>query len=135
MKLPNFRRLFDSDYDESEKPLVKKLSGPINSGVEVLYEALNNKLTFRENLQASVRDVQIQVDANGIPEGNATFTLISANRIDGVFVLRLENLTNSSAYPLGAPFITWSQSTDRVTINHVTGLIPGNQYSIRLVAT
>lgn len=135
MKLPTFRRLFKSDYETDEQKIVEKLSGPLNSGIEVLYEALNNKLDFENNFQATARSIQIEVDSNGIPKGTTIFTLINSNRINGVLVRRVENLTNPGSYPLGAPFITFTQNTDRVTINHITGLIPDNQYLISVLAT
>jgi hypothetical protein len=134
LKLPNFRRLFKGDYDQDQQKLVEQLSGPLNSGIEVLYEALNNKLDFENNFQASVRTIQVDMGPNGIPKGNPIFTLINANRILGTLVLNTQNLTNSSTYPTGAVQISFTQNTNRVTINHITGLSADNQYSITLVA-
>lgn len=132
--MPTFRRLFKSDYDQADQAIVEKLSGPINSGIEVLYEALNNKIDFTNNFQASVRTVQVDMGPNGIPKNTPIFTLINSSRVFGCWVLRVENLTNSSIYPTGAPFISFTQNTDRITINHITGLTADNQYSISIIA-
>ena len=134
MKLPNHIRLYKTDFDQEEQGLVEKLASPINPNFQVLFEALNNKLDFQNNFQASVRTVQVEVNAQGIPKSTTIFTLINSNRVNGVFVIRAENLTNTNSYVTGAPFISYTQNTDRVTINHITGLIPDNQYSITLIA-
>lgn len=134
MLLPTFRRIFRNDYKPDDQDLVEKLSYSINSGFEVLYEALNKKLDFRNNFQATIKDVQVEVDANGIPKNTTGFALINANRIDGMIVLRAENLTNSSIYPTSAPFVSFLQNSDRISITHVSGLQADNVYNIRILA-
>lgn len=134
MLLPTFRRIFRNDYKPEEQALVEKLSFSINSGFEVLYEALNRKLDFRNNFQATIKDIQVEVDSNGIPTNTAGFSLINSNRIDGILVLRAENLTNSSIYPTAAPFVSFLQNSDRVSITHVSGLQANNVYSLRVLA-
>jgi len=134
LKLPGYRRIFSSDFDPKDQSLVEKLSVPVNNGVEVLFEALNNKLDFRNNFQASIRDVQVEVDSNGVPTGTSSFALINSNRVEGILVLRAENLTNSSIYPSGAPFVSFLQNSDRITITHISGLQANNTYSLRLLA-
>ena len=49
MKLPLFRRLFKTDFKQEFQELVDQLSVSINVGIENLYDALNRKLSLRDN--------------------------------------------------------------------------------------
>ena len=53
MKLPSFRRILEQDYKPDDQDLVKTLASSLNYGIEVLYDALNGKLTFRDNIASS----------------------------------------------------------------------------------
>lgn len=134
MKLPSFRRLFTNDYSANDKALVEKLSIPFNTGVEVLYDALNQNLDFENNFQATLKDIQIIVDSNGNPTNTSGFTLINSNKINGILVLRANNQTNSAIYPTTAPFVSFLQNSDKISITNVTGLQANNTYLLRLLA-
>ena len=47
MKLPNFRRIIASDYDQKYKDLVETLAVSINQGMDSVYDALNKKITLK----------------------------------------------------------------------------------------
>ena len=132
--LPTLRKLFKGDYKEEFQELIETMIPTVNNGVEVLYDALNGKISIRDNIQCVVKDINLSVNSSGIPVSLTTFTLNSIARIDGCEVIKVENLTNSSTYPTGAPFITYNQTDNRITINHITGLIAGNNYRIRVIA-
>ncbi len=132
MTLPSLRKLFKADFKPEFQELIETMLPTVNNGVEVLYEALNGKLSIRDNLAGVVRDVDLSVNSSGIPTSLTTFTLNSSNRIDGITVIKTENLTNSSVYLTSAPFITYSQIDNRITINHITGLVASNNYRIRV---
>lgn len=132
--MPSFKRLFKGDYDSEEQGLIDKLSSSLNYGIEVLYDALNRKLTLRDNISCTVKDVEVTVNSSGIPNSSTTFSMDITNKIDGLMVIRAENLTNSNTYPSGGVFVTFSQNNTTVTIIHVTGLQANNNYRLRIVA-
>lgn len=134
MKLPSFKRLYSSDFAATYKQLVDKLSSTLNYGVEVLYDALNNGLTFEDNFLGTSASVTLMVDSTGAPTQSAVFTLDQANKVDGVLVLAAANQANSTTYPTGAPFISGTQSGTMYTINNVTGLQPNTSYTLSLFA-
>lgn len=134
MKLPTFRRIFKGDYPEEFRVLVEKLSQSINSGIEVLYEALNNKLTLAENLRCTVTTIQVSVNASGTPAGNVTVRLNTTDAVTGVQVMQAINLTNPRTYPTSAPFISFRQSGNVLTIVNVAGLTVNDQWSLSIVA-
>ena len=133
MKIQSFKRIFKSDYDQEDQSLVEKLSYSINTGIEVINNALNRNISLADNILCSIRDVDVQVDANGYPISLTTYSLDFKGSIQGVIVIRADNLTNSAIYPTSSPFINFTQNTNGVKIDHVTGLIPNNIYRLRIV--
>jgi len=106
----------------------------LNNGIEVLYNALNKEITLRDNIKCTVRDITVVVDANGTPRQNSTFLLDTSGRVEGCIVISALNVTNSSVYPTGGIFLSFTQNTTSVIINNITGLQPNQSYSLRIVA-
>lgn len=138
MKLPNFKKLFKQDYAKEYQELVDKLAESLNGGIETLYGALNKKLSLGDNLACIIKDVDIIVNSSGEPTTSTGFAIDTNQRVQILEVGRADNLTNTASYPTGGIFITWTQGTNLTTnaiiINHVTGLITGNKYRLRIVA-
>lgn len=134
MKLPGYRRLFSEDFDAQYKGLLDRLSGALNSGVEVLYQALNNGLTFSDNMAATIGEFTIKVDANGNPVSTTSFKLNNTQKVIGLFPISISNLTQPGAYPPGGVTVSFSPNSDQMIITNVTGLTAGNQYRIRVIA-
>lgn len=106
----------------------------LNNGIEVLYQALANQLTFRDNVKCTVIDVTLTVDATGKPTQGGTFALTFAGNVDGVFVTMATNQVNSNVYPLGAVMVSGVQSNATFIISNVTGLQANTSYTIRVIA-
>lgn len=134
MRLPSFKRLRTEDYSQENRGLIDKLSGVLNIGIELLYQALNKELTLRDNLKCTVRDVQVTVDANGIPKQTTSFILDTMGKVDSVIIGKADNLTNSNTYPSSGIMVNWTQNNNSVTINHITGLQANNIYQLRVIA-
>lgn len=135
MRLPSFRRIFKQDYEEEYHSLVDRLSVSLNYGIEVLYDALNNNLTFQDNFNSSINTVTVNLNADGTPKNRTTYTLNRSNlQASGTMVVRANNLTNSTVYPTGGIFITFQQvSPTEIQIDHVSGLPADNNYQLRIV--
>lgn len=134
MKLPSFKRLYYTDYPKENQELVEQMSYTINNGFESINDTLDNNVSLRDNLFATVRDVDVSTDASGNPTSTAAFSVDNSNPIDGLTVIKHTNKTNSLGYPTSGISISYTQSGTKVTINNVTGLIPNNVYSLRVVA-
>lgn len=134
MRLPSFKRLFSTDFKKDFKDLIDQLALSLNNGIDVLYTALNNNLTLRDNFKATVKDIFVTVDANGTPTSGAAFQLNSNAKVDGVIVLLALNQVNSAVYPTSGVFISGSQSSNTFVINNVTGLQAGQSYQLRVLA-
>jgi hypothetical protein len=132
MKLPSFRRIISSDYEEKYKELVETLAVSINQGIDSVYDALNKKLTLKNNLLSTTKEVVLQVDQTGKPIQAVGLKLDFSNKASVLFVGKADNLTNPSSYPTGV-FVSWTQAADFIQINNVSGLQSGSSYRLRIV--
>jgi hypothetical protein len=133
MKLPSFRRIIKSDYEDKYADLVDTLAVSINQGIDSLYDALNKKLSLKYNILATTKDITVQVNETGKPIQPVGFKLDFTNKVSVVIVGKADNTTNSTAYP-SAVFVSWTQNGDFVQVNNISGLQVGSSYKIRLVA-
>ena len=137
MKLPNFRRINEKDYTKFGDQVVNfisQLAVSMNSGFEVVYEAFNKKITLRDNISATVKDITVELNSNGTPKLPTQFSLDLPTRVDALLVGRAENITNSSVYPSSGVIISWEQTQTGILISNITGLQANNQYRLRIVA-
>lgn len=133
--LPTFKSLQASDFDDQYKDLINKLATIFNNEIQSLFTALNNGVSLADNILCTVKDVPIVVDANGNPTNAANFAISVKNlRVRGCTVIRAVNTTNNSTFPTGAPFVSYTPGTQQVTINNVTGLTPGDQWTLTVIA-
>lgn len=133
-KLPSFRRILEQDYPEESRPLVQQLSVSINYGIEVLYDLLNGKLSIKDNLAGFVKEIDVQVDTTGKPQDKTVIKKTTSDKIEGLMVIRADNLTNSNIYPTNGVFVSFTETTDSLIINNITGIQPNNIYRLKLWA-
>lgn len=132
-KLPTLRRLFKNDFKPEYGELVEKLIVSINNGFDNVYDALNNKITLRNNVLCNIKDFSIQVDSLGIPIVPTNLVVNFTNNINVVMIGKIDNITTPSLYPEGV-VISWEQvSTGNIKIKHISGLTRGQTYNIRVV--
>lgn len=134
MLLPSFKRLYKTDFEQQYQSLVDQLSYTINNGFESLYNLANKNISIKDNLLASIRDVNVTVDANGIPVGGASFAIDNSNTIVGLEVLKNTNTTSPTVFPTSGITINYTQSGTKIGIDHVTGLPANNAFVLRIIA-
>lgn len=133
MKLPSFKRLFKNDFEAELQGFVEKLMDSINPGLENVYIALNKRLTRKDNMIFTEKDIEVTVNASGIPIAETQFLLEFEGKASGAQVERADNLTNPTVYPTSGVFVTWTQNANVITLNHVTGLPASNRFRLRVV--
>lgn len=134
MKLPSFRRLFKTDYAEDYQELVEKLAVSINNGFDTLYDALNKKLTFNDNISSTIAEITVTVTADGTPTKKQTQFKLDASQtnIQGLVVINcFEEKTGNP--PPSTPFIAYSRNENNILINKIKGLTPNVSYVIRVL--
>jgi hypothetical protein len=133
MKLPALRRLVKEDFQQKDKELVGKIAQVLNPATENLSLALNNNLTFSDNISCAVVTVPITVDANGIPVNPTSFPVSLSAQANHIFVTRAVNATNATTYVTAAPFVDWVESSGSIVVNHVTGLPANNTFNLTMI--
>ena len=134
MKLPNWKRLYENDFEAQFKKLVSQLAASINIGMENLYGALNNNISLKDNISCTVKTLSLEVNAVGTPTSTTTFQLDKSGTVLGITVLKATNLTDSSIYPSSGIFVSWTQTQTGILINNITGLQSNQNYQLTLVA-
>lgn len=133
-KLQSYKRIISSDFEEKDKQLVEQLADSLNTVIDDMQYALNNKLSLTDNIYCSVRDVTLTVDASG----NVADTRVNVGNVTvpvkGTNVILVTNLSNPAIYPVGQPFISFTQLSGGIMINNITGLLPNYRWSIRFIA-
>lgn len=133
-KLPSFRRIITQDYDPQYRDLVDTLSVSLNQGIEVLYDLLNGNLSLKDNFASTIKEIDVEVDAAGKPKTKTVIKKNSTDRMEGLWVLRVQNLTNSNIYPTGTPLISYTETTDTIIVDNITNLQVGYIFRIKVIA-
>jgi len=133
-KLATYKRIITSDFDQKDKKLVEQIAFSINDGFNALYGAVDGKLALTSNIFCTVKDVEVIVNASGIPTNSASFMLDKTGQVLGTQVLYAANQVNSAVYPTAQPFISYTQNGTSVIINHISGLQANQRYIVRIVA-
>jgi len=133
-KLASYKRIITSDFEDDDKKLIEQLAFPINDGFNALYFAVDGRLGIKDNLFCTVKDIDIVVDATGVPTSTTSFNLDKQGQVIGCQVIYAANQVNSAVYPTGQPFISFTQNNNSVIINNITGLQANQRYKVRIVA-
>lgn len=135
MLLPSFRRLNKQDYQTEYQKLVDQLASSLNIAIDSLNGAVNKNISLTDNIAGTLKDINVTVDANGLPTSATQFSLTVANqKIIGTQVIYAQNTANSAIYPTGGIFISFTQTTTGILINNITGLPSGQPFLIRVMA-
>jgi len=135
IKLPSYRRIFKTDYAEDYQPLVEKLAVSINYGFDTLYDALNKKLTFADNIASTIAQFTVTVDEDGVPLKKTQFKLNDAqSNVEGLIVLDCYGEKDSKLLPTGGIFINFIKNENYIIINNIKGLQSGKSYIIKILS-
>lgn len=135
MILPTFRRLNKQDYETSYQKLVDQLASSLNVAIDSLNAAVNKGLSLSDNVSGTYKELAVTVDSTGTPTTPTQFSLSVTNqKILGTQVIYAINTANSSSYPTGGIFISFTQTTTGILINNITGLPAGQPFTIRVFA-
>lgn len=132
-KLPEIKRISREDLPESPD-WVNNLLSPLNSFMDTVYRSLNKSLTFQDNIQGQVRDLEFRTLAT-YSGGDFTPVAFSygsgAVRPTGVLLLQIRA---GSGQVIKQPVsVQWSENNGTITIDYVSGLSNGSQYFIRVL--
>lgn len=133
MKLPSFQRIIKEDIDEQYRPLIDKIGYSINSFLLAVLNLSNKQITVADNLFQEIKTINVTVSSAGVPTSPIQLSTSLNNNLAGLQVIKVINKTSTTTYPTSGVFVSWSQYNKLITINHITGLVAGNTYSISLL--
>lgn len=128
-RVPDIKRIQKSDFAEEDQEMVDKLAFPINSFFEQTRSALDHNIDFT-NLNQEVITLETMVDVNGMPTLETKYKTTLKTKVVGQVCINAFNLTNNTLYPVSAPFLSFEQNANIVTILNVSGLQPANKYRL-----
>jgi hypothetical protein len=133
MKLPSFKRITKGDYPPESAGLIETLSFSINTGIELLYQALNKSITLQDNVACTVKDVVVEVTESGVPKAKTSVGLNTSNRVLGITVLNAINSKNPSVLPTAGVFVSFYQNGKTLNLNSFKGLPQDQMFTLTLV--
>lgn len=128
------KRIVKEEFESKYHSLVDKLAPPINTMMEFVARAMNKGITFDENINCQVKDIDITVDSNGSPTVPTAFKSSLKSPSKGIIVVKATNLTNPATYPTGQPFISFSENNNQITIMNVVGIQAANNYRLKIIS-
>ena len=129
-KITSSKRLNKDEFPDEYQDLVDTLAFTVNPFFEQIYGAFTNGLTFKDNFYGQSITITTKVDAQGRPVNNQVkYTLKS--RPQTIIVLNVVNNTDNAGLT-GAPYVGFSLNGDVLTLNYITGLISGKDYTLSL---
>ena len=133
MKFTAPKRIIVEDFPSSEQETISKLGFIINSVFEQVGQMFNKNLNITDNLNESIIDVPVVVDAQGIPTSRTQFRYTLKGQCKGLIVMSATNSTSLTTYPMSQPFITFEQlPSGLINIKHVSGIQAQNKYSLTI---
>lgn len=132
-KLNNTRQIRAEDFQDEYNQLVSQLGSILNSFMQEVVELSDGRVDF-ENRVENIKTFEISVDSNGIPIQSPFKINGEKFGIRGMQVIRAYNLTNSTGYPTGQPFINWIPAGGNLfQVLNITNLRPNEKYQITVV--
>lgn len=130
-KVSGGRRLLTDDFNVEDRALIQKLAFVLNPFLEQVISAFNSNITISENLDMEIVDISLIVDGSGLTTSTASFQT-GLSSISGILVLSASP-TDSTDYPINAPFVSFKKNNNIVKIQHVTGLPADTKYSLKIL--
>lgn len=119
------KRIIVEDFAKDDRQMAEKLGGSLNLFMDEVYRVLSKNLNTADNLNRELRTIKATVDSNGIPVNTLQFQNVLKTKISGMTVIRAFN-----SLVLAHPFITYTENSGIVTINHIAGLAANTEYQL-----
>lgn len=127
MKLNAPRRLVLEDYPSKYRDLTTKLVGSLNDFMGEVYQGFNKRLNYNDNFEAFTTEIVVTAGSTARIKNEL------GRAIKGATVLRVDTLTVANETLTSAPFMQFTNGTNQIVINNITGLTTGNSYRLQVV--
>lgn len=124
---------------KGQEAWIDTLLGPLNSFMQQVANALNNTLSFADNFNASIKQIDVRVDPTTYATTFANLTVahgLKGNPV-GVQVIRVFNKALPAVGTSGATVgvsVDWDLSSGgQIKVRNISGLTPGQNYVVTLL--
>ena len=132
MNLNNVTEIRPDDFDKDSRKMASQLAAILNPFMQEVKELSDGRIDF-ENRVESFRQIEVTVDANGVPVLNKKIQTGNSN-LRGFQVIAAFNQTNAAVNVDSQPFIDFTPvGGGLANINKITGLVPNNKYLINII--
>lgn len=134
-KLASFRRIIKTDFAQEYQPLVEQLAVSVNNGFDTVFNALNGKLNFADNILSTIAEFKVTVSAEGIPQQTTQFKLDkNQSNLIGLLVLNVTGAEDPNLRAVSGLAISYTPNSGIVTINNIKGLEALKPYNVKVLA-
>jgi hypothetical protein len=133
-KLPSFRRLQKTDFADEFKDLIDRIGQNLNVGIETLYNTLNKNVSLRDNIQCTVKDIDVELATDNSLKTAVQFSLDTTGSVIGLSIINVQNLKDSNVLPTAGVFASFVQSGNSLKITNIRGIPAGYKFRLTVVA-
>jgi len=126
------KKLRTEDFDDDYSELIDKVGYAYNNFADEVYQQLSGRLDFT-NLDQQLVVLDVTITSAGQIINTPQIKVTKASKVNGIQVIRAQNLLNPNIYPTGTPFISFSLNGNLLTIQNITGLQASSQYRLTFV--
>lgn len=132
-RLPSIKRILREDLKDAP-PWVSGIIDPLNNFMQAVYTALNNNITFSENVASFIKEVSYTTPSGYPVMDDIKFT--STLKTKATSVLLMQAYERSTYRPPPGPvYIPWIEDDGMIIVSPVTGLEAGKTYILRLLVS
>ena len=131
-RVPDLKRITVEDFPKEDQNLVGKLAFVINSFHEQVRSVLNRSIDTT-NLAQEIITLSFVTGDSAQPLNPLVFRSTLVNRVRGLIPISLNITSNNQASPSQAPFISFTQAGNQVTIGNIAGLESGVAYELTIL--
>lgn len=133
--LPNVKQVRREDLGDKAPSWVDNLLSVINSFMESVYTILSGNLSLTDNINCRIFSYVFTTKSDYTTGGfdAIKISIELNNKINGVLVFAVNNLSDTSAISLTAKTIEWEEQPKICKINYISGLANSTKYNVRLL--
>lgn len=128
---PRINRIQKENFGKDDQDLVESLASSLNPFMEQTKQAFDGRIDFN-NLNQELITFTVTVDSSGIPKTGVQWKSKLLSSIAGCAVI--STISSPTVYPTGAPYLTFLQNGDIVTVQHITGLPADVKYKVTVLS-
>lgn len=119
-KIGSYRRIFKQDYSPDIQPDIDTLSVTLNDSFETIYGALNNQVTFTENINCTLVTFTVTVDSKSVPTAPLAIKLNSFQKtVNGMIIINAVAKDGTST-PDSGIFVDYTINNNITSSSNVT---------------